>query len=848
MNRFIYLFVFVHLLTACHNDKPGSQSLHGLEQNWKLSRLGSNEKMKVEIPATVHTVLYKEGLINHPYQDDEEQNIEWIENEDWAFTTWFKTSDRWFDYDRIELNCKGLDTYAKIILNDEEILEANNMFRTWSIDLKPHLKSGRNSLKIVFNSAISEGNIEKQKLAYTLPTSDADSIDQVASFVRKAPYHFGWDWGPRIITAGIWKDIEILGWKKFKVENISVDIKEINADQAQLSARFDIDAAIEGKVYVRVDSKEADIQENFVAYFLEAGSNERSFDFSIPKPKLWWPNGMGDQFLYSLNFSFSSEPDMKSKYTEQIKTGLRKIKLIQQNDSIGKTFQFNINNNNFFAKGANYIPQEVLLDDLKDASYERLLLDMKNSNFNMVRVWGGGIYERDLFYDLCDSLGILVWQDFMFACAMYPGDEDFLDNVSAEVKEQCIRLQNHPSLALWCGNNEVDVAWKNWGWPDQFGYNYAQQSKIYRDYEVIFKEIIPEIVGVHDPDVAYVHTSPLSNWGKSENFDHSSMHYWGVWHGEQPFENVKSRIPRFMAEYGFQSFPSKQTLAEYISSANLDLSSETMSNRQKSYKGNGLIVKHLEEYFPKTTDFNDFIYKSQLTQAKYMDMAINTHRVSNKRCSGTLFWQLNDCWPGPSWSTIDYSGKWKAAQYRVKDRYAPVILVPKQTRNKIDLLVDSDERSPRDIKVIIKLKDFSGTVLFQDSVESTVIPDQDNYLKSLFINQLIPAQRKGTTYLQVQIWSDDRILDEELIFFNKEKYLALEPFEYTHAITSGDTILVELRSSTLIKNAELIFPMNGNFTNNFMDIEADSTYTIGFVPKEGESFKTELRIKALNPN
>ncbi|NND76648.1 MAG: glycoside hydrolase family 2 protein, partial [Flavobacteriales bacterium] len=655
------------IFSSCSNDDPGQRSLKLLNENWKLSKLGSSDRIKVDMPATVQNTLFKDGLINDPFSGNEEHNIKWIEKEDWEYRTWFKPTAEWFDLDEVELICNGLDTYATVFLNGDTVLKADNMFRTWSANIKPYLKSGRNDLRIIFNSPIEKGNIEKYKLEYRLPTTDISETNKVASFVRKAPFHFGWDWAPRIITTGVWKDIEIKGWNHFSVEDLGMEIKELNRSEAKVVAKFNLKAKVEGKAYLRVTCDEVEIENNFEGYLMKPGINYKEIEISIKDPKLWWPNGEGDQDLYHFNFDFSTDPQQKNVTRKSVRTGLRRVKLIQQRDSIGTSFYFTINNRKVFAKGANYIPQDVFLERKTDEEYRKLLLDVHRSNMNMIRVWGGGVYERDIFYDLCDSLGIMVWQDFMFACAMYPGDEAFLENVRREVDEQSKRLSNHPSLVLWCGNNEIDVAWNNWGWQEEFGYSYAQASKIYRDYELIFKEMIPDIVDKNDGDVPYVHTSPISNWGTKTNFDHSSMHYWGVWHGEHAFEKVKDRVPRFMAEYGFQSFPNTDLLSEYIDPKNLDLNSDEMLNRQKSYKGTGLIEKHIKDYYKVSDSFEDFVYLSQLTQAKYMKMAINTHRLENERCSGTLYWQLNDCWPGPSWSTMDHYGNWKAAQYMVKD-------------------------------------------------------------------------------------------------------------------------------------------------------------------------------------
>ena len=841
------LFILITVLFACKSENPGEENILTIKDNWKLSKLGSNERMKVDMPATVQSVLFSEGIINDPFSEQEEKNIEWIENEDWQYSTWFKTSDAWFAYDKIELVCKGLDTYATVYLNGDTIISANNMFRTWSADIKPFLKSGRNELRIVFKSSVEMGNRAKAKLEYLLPTSDYSEDHKVASFVRKAPYHFGWDWGPRIITSGIWKDVEINGWKHFKIDNIGVEILEINKNEARLKANIDIETIDETKLYLKLESEQCEIKDNLVGYFLDGGKNQRSFEFTIENPQLWWPNGMGDQYLYDLKFSFSLDPQQKSNYSRNVRTGIRKIRLIQQKDSIGSSFQFTVNNALTFAKGANYIPQDVFLENLNESDYRRLLYDVKESNMNMIRVWGGGIYEDDLFYDLCDSLGIMVWQDFMFACAMYPGDREFLENVEEEAIEQSKRLQNHPSIALWCGNNEIDVAWKNWGWQEEFNYSYAQASKIYRDYEVIFQELLPSVISKYDNEVPYVHTSPLSNWGSPENYNHSSMHYWGVWHGEESFENVELFIPRFMTEYGFQSYPSEELLSRYISSSALDLVSPVMLNRQKSYKGNGLISKHIEEYYTPATDFADYIYKSQLTQAKYMNMAINAHRAANKRCAGSLYWQLNDCWPGPSWSTIDYAKNWKAAQYRVRDRYQQIIVIPKVEGNRLKLFVDSDERVPRKVELQLSLKAFSGELLYSDTIYDFIYPGGSNNLKEYEVSRLLSFMQRRITYADVRLISEEKILDEELIFFGREKDLNLEAADFNYTITKGDTITIDILSNTLAKNVELSFKADGKFSNNYFDMQADSTYRVTFIPKVKEGTRSELFIRSLNP-
>ena len=376
---------------------------------------------------------------------------------------------------------------------------------------------------------------------------------------------------------------------------------------------------------------------------------------------------MGEAFLYKheINLFYNK------KHTHSIgyKYGVRTIELINKPDSIGTSFYFKLNGKPVFMKGANYIPQDMFIPRIKSEQTNRLITQVKNANMNMLRVWGGGIYEADTFYNLCDKNGILVWQDFMFAGSLYPSDSAFKENIRQEVIQNIKRLRFHPCIALWCGNNEIEVAWNNWGWQKKFSYSPQDSAEIWNNYKSIFEEMIPELVKKHT-STSYTSTSPQSNWGTKENFNHSSMHYWGVWHGKEPFTNFTSNVGRFMVEYGFQSFPELGTLKKVMSDSSLSLKSSVLKNRQKSYIGNGLILKHIKRNFKEPNNFEEFIILSQKTQAKAMQIAIQAHIKKQPHCMGSLFWQLNDCWPGPSWSVIDYFGNEKHAYDVVKTEFS----------------------------------------------------------------------------------------------------------------------------------------------------------------------------------
>jgi beta-mannosidase len=440
---------------------------------------------------------------------------------------------------------------------------------------------------------------------------------------------------------------------------------------------------------------------------LQAGENRLHLTFKVANPKLWWPNGMGEPHLYS--FPLKLKEGLQTADVKKLQFGIRTVELVQEKDSIGTPFYFKINGETVFIKGANYVPQDAFLNRVEDSDYEGIIAKAKEAHFNMLRIWGGGIYEKDLFYELCDAHGILVWQDFMFANSLYPSSTDFQLNIAEEVKENIIRLRKHPSIALWCGNNEIEVAWGNWGWQNQYNYNTIDSTVIWNQQLQLFQHLIPDILKQYYPTANYTSTTPLSNWGTPENFNHSSMHYWGVWHGKEPFQNFKTNVGRFMVEYGFQSFPDYSLLQKSINKGQLHLQSDVMRKRQKSYIGNGMITKHSEKWFGKAESFEDYVVKSQQTQAIAMQVAITQHRLQQPHCRGTLFWQFNDCWPGPSWSVLNYDQSEKIAYQTVKTWYAPVVAIPSKNEDEIIFYITSDKRETQNLTLTLKIKGTNTT-------------------------------------------------------------------------------------------------------------------------------------------
>ncbi len=674
--RLFILAVATLLLIGCKTTTIKETQLH---TNWVFKKKDSNNWKKANIPGTVHTDLIANNNIKNPFYRLNEHDLQWIDKSDWEYKTTFNLTKEDLAKQHIEIEFKGLDTYAKIYLNDQLIQETDNMFRTYTLDLKPFVKEKENTLKVVLESPINRGIKKHDAIDYKIPVSNNDLAEigkvpeqkLVSIFSRKAGYHFGWDWGPRLVTSGIWRSVTLRSWDNFKINDVFLRQKKIDST-ARLTAQIEL-TAVKAFEKSMIEINVGDIIVKTTEQSLKSGKNTLSIPFEIKNPELWWPNGMGNQKLYTVNVKVTANKHTDSK---SHRIGLRTIELITEKDSIGSNFYFKINGKATFMKGANYIPQDVFLTRVESKNYKHILTSAKEANMNMLRVWGGGIYENDEFYKLCDEMGLLIWQDFMFACAMFPGDKAFLDNVKQEAIDNVKRLRNHTSIALWCGNNEILSAWENWGWKKDVEkkQSKAVADTIWKAYTDIFHKILPEVVNEYDSDRRYWASSPSTELGVPESFDKGDAHYWGVWWGKEPFENYNVKIPRFMSEFGFQSFPELTTVNKYTIPEDHDIFSDVMKSHQRSTIGNGTIEEYMLRHYRKPKDFSSFLYVSQLLQAYGITTGIEAHRKNRKRCMGSLYWQINDCWPVASWSSIDYYGKWKALHYGVKKSFKKTIL------------------------------------------------------------------------------------------------------------------------------------------------------------------------------
>lgn len=839
-----FKFIFLLLSLLVFNVKSQNKIQYPLISNWYFYNTKDTLKYKAKVPGNVFTDLFFNKVIDDPFYGCNSENIQWIEDEDWVYETFFNADHELLNNEHIYLIFEGLDTYAEVSLNGNPILIADNMFRHWKIDIKAHIKSGSNTLIVKFHSATKKGKELAGKLNYVLPEGER-------VFVRKAQYHFGWDWGPRMVGCGIWKPLFLEVCNDFEIENIRIIQNSLDTNVAKLTLENYLYSYISDSIDIELINNKTKNRIFFKKHIIVKGENQIKTDFNIEKPKYWWTYDQGEPFLYE--FKIIIRKNNKIIYAEDKKIGLRKIELINKPDSIGESFYFKLNDRPIYIKGSNYIPQDVFPSRVTDKQYHELLLKAKWSNINLLRVWGGGIYENDIFYNLCDSLGILVWQDFMFACAMYPGDNDFFNNVKAEVEEQVVRLRDHPSIALWCGNNEIDEGWNNWGWQKQFNYNAEDSINIYTDYKKLFQELIPEILKNEDGSRNYWPSSPKYGWGRTKSLTHGDSHYWGVWWGMEPFSVYKTKVPRFSSEYGFQGFPELTTLIKIAPADSLFLISKVLKCHQKHPRGFETIEEYMKREWPVPKNLDDYIYISQLVQAYGIKTAIEAHRCGMPVNMGTLYWQFNDCWPVVSWSGLDYYQKPKALQYFVKNAYEPVLIVPELTDTSLNIRIINETKNSISYNLWIKISDTESNEIFALSESDTLKVSNKNIVYHKSLNQKLDSILKSGMQFSVDIGMlmENKKLNKKSLISHKPKDFKLLKPNITYVILNKkDKKWICLSTDRFAKNVKLYFedPENDEFqfSDNYFDMAPNSKTSIRInTSKSNKWIKKNLKIKSL---
>ncbi len=793
-----------------------------LHQNWKFRRADEAQWLDAQVPGVVHLDLLRHGLIPDPYYGANEEKVQWIEHENWIYETSFTLAavDALQHY---ELVFEGLDTYAAVFLNGQKILDADNMYRAWTVDVKAWLKAGANTLMVYFRSPLRENEAKLSgPLPYHVTAENDASKEKVSVYTRKAPFHFGWDWGPRMVSCGIWRPVYLLVWSGARIAEAQIYQDRLDDASAQMRASLQWSGALlPGTEWVIRDA-DSGVEWGRVA---AQAAGATPLPFSIANPQRWWTHNLGKPHLYRFAVQLVQQDTLLDERI--LHMGLRTIEVIQEEDSIGRSFYFKLNGIPVFMKGANYIPGDALLPRRTPEHFRYLLESAKTVGMNMLRVWGGGIYEEDLFYNLCDEMGLLVWQDFMFACSMYPGsDPAFYENVRQEITYNVRRLRHHPCIAIWCGNNEVDVAWHNWGWQIRHLILPGKASDMWQAYQALFHQLIPGIVQAEDPQRTYVSTSPQSNWGKAEFFNYGTMHYWGVWHGPDGFEGYKTYVGRYMNEYGFQSFPEWATIQAFSGPQDWSLDSDVMKRHQKSYIGNGVIAKFTNRYYKTPTDFKDFVYKSQLTQADGMRMAISSHRARKGHCMGTMYWQLNDCWPGPSWSGIDYYGRWKALHYALRELYADVLIVPYSEPGRLDIHIVSDKLEALRGNLLIEIFRTDGRLVSSLLLDLHIPANSAGQYMALPLKNLLKGAKPHQVFARLRLMNETGPLAQTLHYFVPPKQLHLHRprIRMNWDQTTGT---LTLQSDVLVRSL-FLYTEDGqcHFSDNYFDLLPDEPKVI----------------------
>lgn len=784
------------------------QSLNG---KWKMKKIGSTQSVEAIVPGTVYSDLLNNNLMEDPFVEDNFDRALKLMEEDYEYETTFKVNSAMFNLDKILLRFDGLDTICDIYLNDIKIGSAFNMHRVWEFDVTKKLKED-NVLKVVLHSPLKY--IEKEfKKCPTI--GDANAMDGFVH-LRKAHSMFGWDWAAHLPDAGIFRNVSIIGIDKARINSVYVTQKH-SKEKVTLNIEVEKEFAKRCKTTTKIE---------ITSPQGETSTYINTKRIVIDKPMLWWPNGLGEQNLYTIKTYLLEENRVLDVSVKRI--GLRTLTMKIQKDKWGESFAHEINGKCIFACGADYIPEDHLLSRVNKDTTRKLLETCKLSNFNTIRVWGGGYYPDDWFYDLCDELGLIVWQDFMFACAAYELSKEFEENIREEFIQNVKRIRNHACLGLWCGNNEMEL----------FLYEkhpmFTKPSEV-KDYFLMYERIIPEIVSQYDSQTFYWPASPSSSGSLDNPNDpnRGDVHYWDVWHGNKPFSEYRKFYFRYASEFGFQSFPSKKTLDLVIKKEeDKNPFSYMMEKHQRQTGANARIASYLGQTYLYPTTFDNFIYASQLLQADAIKYGVEHFRRNRGRCMGAIYWQLNDCWPVISWSSVDYTGRWKALQYYAKRFFNPIMISCEEqgmlTSNKdmnrqhysfeksFKLNVSNETLNDEKFIVKWKLLNNKAEIKREESVEIEVKALSAKWLEKVDLSDI----DEFTEYVAYELIKDNVVVSSGTVIFSLPKYFKYIKPNFKIKV-NGDKI--EISSDVYAKSVEIL---NENedilLSDNYFDLNGDT--------------------------
>ncbi len=815
-----------------------------LNGNWKMREVSQNHWLNAKIPGSVMSVLLQYGKAPDPHYRLNEYEVRELFRKDYEFVREFTVTEELIDKKRIELVCYGLDTLAAIYLNDILLAKANNMHRTWRFECKSLLKKGINQIKIVFQSPITyiesyEPGVNKE-ISYI-----AAGAMKGNQYLRKAHCMFGWDWGAQLPDAGIWRDIELVGYSEGRIEDVEI-LQNHGKSKVELKINTELQLLEEGSYTLEYILAAPD--QRVLKYQMEVNGSSNLYTIEVEQPQLWWPNGYGEQPLYHLSLALLNSG--KRLDYKEFTLGFRTLTISQEKDEWGLEFAFMVNGVKIFAKGADYIPEDLIYSRITEDRIEYLLDSCVRANFNCIRVWGGGYYPSDTFYEICDRHGLIVWQDLMYACNVYDLTREFEENIIEETRDNVKRIRHHASLGLWCGNNELESAW--YVWPD-FQVHSAQ---LRADYIKQFEYILPRVVVESDHATFYWPSSPSSGGCFDNPIDENrgDTHYWDVWHGLKPFEDYRNYYFRFCSEFGFQSFPSLKTVNTYTEEGDRNIFSRVMESHQKNDAANGKMLYYLSENFLYPKDFYSLLYVTQILQGIAIKFGVEHWRRHRGRCMGAVYWQLNDDWPVASWASIDYYGRWKALHYMAKNFFAPVAGTIARTGNTIEAHIQNERMTDKRCKVIMSLKRMDFTVLKQNTFEATVPALTALKLGEIDYSELV-AGIEDKVFVEAVFMDEDGYQSAEVEIFVRFKHLSLEIADISvKATEEQEDYVLEIAANRLACFVELDFEdADALFSDNYFYLASEKPKLIRLKKAEiqgslfgsTEELLQRLRIRSL---
>ncbi len=783
-----------------------------LNQGWRMRPKGEGWQPAV-VPGTVYTDLLRNGAMEDPFWKDNEIRALPLMEKDYEYEVCFDAADGLLAADKVLLHFDGLDTIAGISLNQEWIGEAYNMHRVWEYDVSHALKEKGNVLKVTLHSPL---RFIREEFAKCQTLGSEDAMDGFVH-IRKAHCMFGWDWGAHLPDAGIFREVTLLGIQGARINDVSIHQEHRDGE---VTLKLEVEPEWAGGQNL---CYEAELTAPDGEAFVYAGSPK---EIHISQPKLWWPNGYGGQPLYQVKVTLYADGEEVDAWEKRV--GLRTLTVDAGKDQWGSCFAHVVNGVKIFAMGADYIPEDHLLGRVTPETTRRLLQQCVAANYNAIRVWGGGYYPEDWFYDICDELGLIVWQDFMFACAVYELTTEFKENIRQEFIDNIKRLRHHASLGLWCGNNEMEMFVEE-------GHHWVTKKTEVRDYTLMYEQLIPEVLGQYSPQTFYWPASPSSggSFDEPNSPDRGDVHYWSVWHGNKPFSEYRKYYFRYASEFGFQSLPSKRTLETFTDDPrDMNLFSYVMEKHQRQYGANGKIMNYLQQIYLYPTDFETLIYASQLLQADAIRYGVEHFRRNRGRCMGAIVWQLNDCWPVISWSSIDYCGRWKALHYAEKRFFAPLMVSCQEEgmmtqeadmnrehfefEKSIQLNVANETMEEQTVEVFWAVRNAKAEVLQDGGAEQVVVPA----LTSVWLGKImLPQVDIFSEYVSYGIRQNGEVASEGTVIFSYPKYFRYEDPHLSYRL-EGDEIVVSADAyakSVEIQNEAEDFLLS----DNYFDLNGD---------------------------